>query len=146
MPVWGRSLSPKRRAVSHPVTPHADGLCRFVRRRMLLGVLSDYELLVELAAKGLARRDSLPMPRSVTTPEAFYDAMARAALDAIELRAILEDLARAEQELNIITDEASTQAENEDAATRLTDEPPVSADVRADRALSDTPWLGGRRS
>ena len=38
--------------------------------RRLLGV-SDYEWLVELAAKGMAERDNHPMPKSVTTPEAF---------------------------------------------------------------------------
>ena len=96
-----------------------------MRRRTLLGA-SDYELLVELAAKGLARRASRPTPRSVTTPEAFYEVLARATLDAIGLRAILEDLARAEKELNIVADEASTQAENDDATTGLPDEPPVS--------------------
>jgi len=65
----------------------------------------DYEWLVELAAKGLAERDNHPMPKSVTTPEAFYEVMARAALDAIGLSALLERVARAERKLRI-TDEA----------------------------------------
>ena len=76
--------------------------------------------------RGWPGGDSRPTPRSVTTPEAFYEVLARAALDAIGLRAILEDLARADKELNIIADEASTQAENDDATTMLPDEPPVS--------------------
>ncbi len=62
--------------------------------------MSDYESLVELAAKGMAERDSHPMPRSVTTPEAFYEVMARAALDAVGLQALLEELAGAVQELD----------------------------------------------
>jgi hypothetical protein len=37
--------------------------------------VSDYEWLVELAAKGLAERDNHLMPKSVTTPEAFYEGM-----------------------------------------------------------------------
>jgi hypothetical protein len=59
----------------------------------------NYEWLVKLAAKGLAERDNHPMPKSVTTPEAFYAVMARAALDAIGLAALLERVARAEQKL-----------------------------------------------
>ena len=65
----------------------------------------NYEWLAELAAKGLAERDNHPMPKSVTTPEAFYEVMARAALDAIGLPALLERVARAERKLRI-TDEA----------------------------------------
>jgi hypothetical protein len=65
----------------------------------------DYEWLVELAAKGLAERDNHAMPKSVTTPEAFYEVMARAALDAIGLPALLERVARAERKLRT-TDEA----------------------------------------
>jgi hypothetical protein len=72
--------------------------------------VSDYEWRVELAAKGLAERDRYPMPESVTTPEAFYEVMARAAFDAIGLPALIEDMARAERELNV-TDEAPTQAD-----------------------------------
>jgi len=87
--------------------------------------VSDYEWLVELAGKGLAERDSHPMPKSVTTPEGFYEVMARAALDAIGLPALLEETARAEQELKI-TDETHTQDVNADAATTLFDGPPVS--------------------
>jgi len=85
------------------------------------------EWLVGLAAKGLRERDNHPMPKSVTTPEAFYEVMARAALDAMGLPALLERVARAERKLNI-TDEAPTKAVNgwADAATTVPDEQPVS--------------------
>ena len=89
--------------------------------RTLLGV-SDYEWLVELAAKGMAERDNHPMPKSVTTPEAFYEIMARAALDVIGLQTLLEDLARAEQELKH-ADEGSNLAVNADNAATLPEEP-----------------------
>jgi hypothetical protein len=62
----------------------------------------DYEWQVKLAAKGLAERDNHPMPGSVTTPEAFYEVMAAAALDAIDLQALLRRVTRAEQELENI--------------------------------------------
>jgi hypothetical protein len=91
--------------------------------RTLLG-MSDYESLVELAAKGMAERDNHPMPKSVTTLEAFYEVMARAALDAIGLQALLEELARAEQELKN-ADEGPNLAVNADAATTLPEEPSV---------------------
>jgi hypothetical protein len=91
--------------------------------RTLLG-MSDYEWLVELAAKGMAERDNHPMPKSVTTPEAFYEVMARAALDAVGLQALLEELARAEQELKN-ADEGPNLAVNADAATTLPEEPSV---------------------
>lgn len=58
--------------------------------------VSDYERHVELAAKGMAERDSRPMPTFVTTPEAFYKVMAGAALEAIDLRALLDRLTREE--------------------------------------------------
>src|ERR1700734_3117031 len=83
--------------------------------RTLFGV-SDYEWLVELAAKGMAERDNHPMPKSVTTPGAFYEVMARAALDAMGLRTLLEELARAEQEVKK-ADEESGLALNADATT-----------------------------
>ena len=89
-----------------------------------LQAMSDYEWLVELAAKGMAERDNHPMPKSVTTPEAFYEVMARAALDAIGLQALLGELAGAEQELKNADDE-SDLALNADAAT-LSEEPSVS--------------------
>jgi hypothetical protein len=54
----------------------------------------EYEVL---AARGLAERDSHPIPRSVTTSAAFYQLMARAALDAVGLRSLLEHVATAEQ-------------------------------------------------
>ena len=72
--------------------------------------MSDYEWLVELAAKGLRGADNHPMPKSVTTPEAFYEVMARAALEAMGLPALLERVARAERELEI-TGEALLQAD-----------------------------------
>jgi hypothetical protein len=49
---------------------------------------SDFDRYVEVAAKGMAERDSYPMPESVTTPEAFYKIMAAAALEAIGPRAL----------------------------------------------------------
>ena len=79
-------------------------------RPLYFGCVSDYEWLVELAAKGLAERDKHRMPKSVTTPEAFYEVMARAALDAIGLPALLERVARAERDLDI-TQEALRQAD-----------------------------------
>jgi hypothetical protein len=87
--------------------------------------MSDYEWLVELAAKGMAERDNHPMPKSVTTPEAFYEIMARAALDAMGLQTLLEELARAEQELKN-ADEGSNTADTADTATTLPEEPSVS--------------------
>jgi hypothetical protein len=88
--------------------------------------VSDYEWLVELAAKGLAERDNHLMPKSVTTPEAFYKVMARAALDAAGLQALLEDLARAEQELNR-ADEGPTLPMKADSATMLLEQPSAMA-------------------
>jgi hypothetical protein len=58
----------------------------------------DYESLVGQAARGMSDRDDRPMPASVTTPEAFYRVMARAALDAIDLRTLLDRLERTERE------------------------------------------------
>jgi len=72
----------------------------------------DYEWLVELAAKGLSERDNHPMTKSVTTPEEFYEVMARTALEAVGLPALLDRVARAERKLRI-TEEALTQAVNE---------------------------------
>src|ERR1700722_13475618 len=92
--------------------------------RTLVGV-SDYEWLVELAAKGMAERDNHPMPKSVTTPEAFYEVMARAAPDAAGLQALLEQLRRAEQELKN-ANEGPNLAVNADPATTLPEQPFVS--------------------
>ena len=64
--------------------------------------MSDYEWHVQLAAKGMAERDNHPMPKSVNTPEAFYEVMAAAALDFMGFPALLERVARAERELEII--------------------------------------------
>ena len=57
--------------------------------------ISGYDQYVKVAAKGMAERDSHSMPESVTTPEAFYEVMAGAALDAVGFRALVEQLARA---------------------------------------------------
>ena len=72
----------------------------------------DYKQQVKLATKGLAERDNQPMPKSVTTPEAFYEVMATAVLDAIDLPALLERVTRAERELEIIQ-EALGRADTE---------------------------------
>jgi hypothetical protein len=64
--------------------------------------VSDFEWQVELAAKGLRERDQYPMPKSVTTPEAFYEVMAGAALEAIDLPALLDRLASVEEELETL--------------------------------------------
>ena len=77
--------------------------------------VSDYELQVQLAAKGMAERDNRPMPNSVTTPEDFYQIMAAAALDAIGFRDLLDRVARAERNLEMTYDaltEADAKAEN----------------------------------
>ena len=60
--------------------------------------ISGYRQYVKVAAKGMAERDSHSMPESVTTPEAFYEVMAGAALDAVGFRALVERLARAVRE------------------------------------------------
>ncbi len=75
--------------------------------------MSDYDWQVKLAAKGLAERDKRPMP--VMTDQAFYEVMAAAALDAIDLPALLERVTRAERELEIIKQalwRADTEAQN----------------------------------
>ena len=88
--------------------------------------MSDYESLVELAAKGMAERDSHPMPRSVTTPEAFYEVMARAALDAVGLQGLLEELAGSAQKFDD-ADEGPILAVETDAITTPPEEPCVSS-------------------
>ena len=80
-------------------------------------MVSDYESLVDLAAKGMAERDNHPMPPSVTTPGAFYEVMARAALDAVGFRALLERLAEAERELETMQ-ETSKRADAEARGAR----------------------------
>ena len=90
--------------------------------RTLLLAMSDYERLVELAAKGMAERDNYPMPKSVTTPEAFYEVMACAALDAMGLQALLEELARAERELKD-ADEGPALVVDADVAAPFPEEP-----------------------
>ena len=74
--------------------------------------MSDYEWQVKLAAKGLAERDNHPMPKSATTPAAFYEVMAAAALEAIDLPALLDRVTRAERDLEIMR-EAFTRADAE---------------------------------
>ncbi len=88
--------------------------------------MSDYEWLVELAAKGLAQRDTYPMPTSVSTPEAFYEVMARAALDAIGLRALLEEVARHEHDLKVDADPPEVNADppEVDDPPEVNDDPP----------------------
>jgi hypothetical protein len=78
-------------------------------------VVSDYEWLVQLAAKALRERDNHPVPKSVTTPEAFYEVMAGAALDGIDLRALLDRMTRAERELETLRErlrQADIEGEN----------------------------------
>ena len=116
--------------------------------------MSDYEWLVELAAKGMAERDNHPMPKSVTTPEAFYEIMARAALEAIGLRTLLEEFARAEQELRN-ADEGSTVVVYADATTPPEDlsdfpqdelsEPPVTR-MGCESGVVAAPNRGERKS
>jgi len=82
---------------------------------LTLRLVLDYKQQVKQAAKGLAERDNHPMPKSVTTPEAFYEVMAAAVLDAIDLPALLERVTRAERELEIIQEalrRADTEAKN----------------------------------
>ena len=74
--------------------------------------MSDYDWQVKLAAKGLAERDNHPLPKSASTPAAFYEVMAAAALDAIDLPALLDRLTQAERELEIMR-EALTRADAE---------------------------------
>jgi hypothetical protein len=81
----------------------------------------DYEWHVEMAAKGMAERDNHPMPKSVATPEAFYEVMAGAALDAIGLQALLERVARAEREPET-TQEALRRADADSERTRHRDD------------------------
>jgi hypothetical protein len=95
-----------------------------------IAVVSEYEALVELAAKGLAQRDTYPMPESVTTPESFYEVMARAALDAIGLQALLNEMKHVEEELRLAADPPPTTppppAAHADVARSLPTQPSVS--------------------
>jgi len=75
----------------------------------------DYEWHVELAAKGLAQRDSYPMPPSITEPKEFYEIMAGAALEATGLPFLLERIVNAERNLEVIQDalrQADVEVEN----------------------------------
>lgn len=108
-----------------------NGHSRSDRKAVALDLVSvsDYEWQVRLAAKGLAERDKHPMPTSATTPEAFYEVMAAAALDAIGLPALQERVTRAERDLELIQD-----------ALRLADTKAKSARHRArtDEASSES--------
>ena len=80
---------------------------------------SDYERYVKVAAKGMAERDNHPMPVSVTTPEAFYEVMAGAALDAVGFRALVERLTRAVREPEITREQLRrAEADSEHARHR----------------------------
>ena len=97
--VWLASMTiPGARVLDGPDHPSAID----TQAALTLCLVLDYKEQVKLAAKGLAERDNLPMPKSVTTPEAFYEVMAAAVLDAIDLPALLERVTRAERELEII--------------------------------------------
>ena len=52
--------------------------------------VSEYREFERLAAKGLAERETYPLPKSVTTSAGFYELMAREALNAMSLRSLLE--------------------------------------------------------
>ena len=102
---------PGRHVLNGPDHPSAID----TQAALTLCLVLDYKEQVKLAAKGLAERDNLPMPGSVTTPEAFYEVMAAAVLDAIDLPALLERVARAEGELEVIQEalrRADTEAKN----------------------------------
>jgi hypothetical protein len=74
----------------------------------------DYEWHVEMAAKGMAERDNHSMPKSVTTPEAFYKVMAGAALETIGLQALLERVQRAEQQLEVLWEYSRRQPRSDE--------------------------------
>jgi hypothetical protein len=103
--------------------------------------VSDYEWLVELAAKGLAQRDTYPMPTSVATPEAFYEVMARAALDAIGLRALLDEVARQEHDpkLDAEPPEGGADPSDEDPDPLAVDPDPLAVDADPRAADADVP-------
>ena len=84
------------------------------RRRQHFGVRT----VCEAGCARDGRRDNYPMPKSVTTPEMFYEVMAGAALDAIDFRALLGHLERANQQLQI-TQEDSRLAETVREDARL---------------------------
>jgi hypothetical protein len=131
-----RSETPRNPSLIEPViagsSPHAGASWADQPPEALDGqarihlVVSDYDLMVELAAKGMAERDNHPMPKSVTTPREFYEVMARAALDAAGLQALLEDLARAEPALKE-ADEGPTHPVKADAATMHLEQPSAAA-------------------
>jgi hypothetical protein len=105
--------------------------------------MSDYEWLVELAAKGMAERDNHPMPRSVTTPEAFYEVMARAALDAI-----VQELENADKGPKpAVSAEAVTAPPEEQSASpqRVLSVPPVTRIGPENGALPTAGRHGGTR-
>jgi hypothetical protein len=123
----------------------------------------EYESLVGLAARGMSDRDDRPMPASVTTPEAFYRLMARAALDAIELRTLLDRLERTEREQErlegslkrlerslrreskVSAQVRATKAGRGVAGPEISTPSLVSAGAGAGQPLSPHPWLGNWR-
>lgn len=107
----------------------------------------DYEWHVELAAKGLAQRDSYPMPPSITEPKEFYEIMAGAALDATGLPFLLERAVRAERSLEVIQDALRQADVNVQNARHLamTDPSATIADVEpAEEAAPPAPKLNFR--
>ena len=115
------SVIAQLRATSQPPDDHLGSRTDLAPR---VAPVSEYERLVELAAKGLAERDNHPMPRSVTTPGEFYEVMAGAALDAIGLRELLDEVeaSREQRELTVPAD--ATVPVNADAAPLLGEELP----------------------
>ena len=109
-------------------------------------VVSDYEWLVELAAKGMAERDNHPMPKSVTTPEQFYEVEARAALDAISLRALLDEVGalRAERELRIAEEAPAEAVTAETAATPRNKQPVTTKYTLNAPPTTHNGWEDGR--
>src|ERR1700722_1226565 len=94
---WATGRAPESPCAGSPGHP------RSTHKPVLhLARMSDYGPEVKLGAKVLAERDRHLMPISATTPEAFYELMAAAVLDAIDLPALLERVTRAEQELEIV--------------------------------------------
>lgn len=124
--------SPERQAI-HPRSTHKPVLhwrC-----------MSDYECLVKLGAKALAERDRHVMPGSVTTPEAFYEVMAAAVLDAIDLPALLERVTHAEQELEVIQQalrQADLEAEHARHKATIDEESSVESTIASILTGSDT--------
>ena len=113
----------------------------------------DYEWHVELAAKGLAQRDSYPMPPSVTEPKEFYEIMAGAALDATGLPFLLTRIVNAERNLEFIQDALRQADAGVENARHLARTDPLTSvagiaptDATAPRAPEPRPTASARRS